>query len=180
MNVNGIPAGTTCTATETTSDGYTTSVVVADGGGDDGGAGGDGAVPTGTPAGSALTSNNCQDGGGFAPFNLQIQNTGPFPFQDVNWEMIWRDRPYSTIPGLNAGPYTHTVVPNANGLFDHVFVGTQPLTPFQNLAITGGAPTPMGDNSCAQVEHFLDPSGCLLYTSPSPRDQRGSRMPSSA
>ena len=25
-----------------------------------------------------------------------------------------------------------------------------------------------------------DDSGCLLYTSPSPRDQRGSRMPSSA
>ena len=24
------------------------------------------------------------------------------------------------------------------------------------------------------------PDGCLLYTSPSPRDQRGSRMPSSA
>ena len=24
------------------------------------------------------------------------------------------------------------------------------------------------------------PTGCLLYTSPSPRDQRGSRMPSSA
>ena len=24
------------------------------------------------------------------------------------------------------------------------------------------------------------PNGCLLYTSPSPRDQRGSRMPSSA
>ena len=26
----------------------------------------------------------------------------------------------------------------------------------------------------------MDTSGCLLYTSPSPRDQRGSRMPSSA
>ena len=25
-----------------------------------------------------------------------------------------------------------------------------------------------------------EPRGCLLYTSPSPRDQRGSRMPSSA
>ena len=25
-----------------------------------------------------------------------------------------------------------------------------------------------------------DPTSCLLYTSPSPRDQRGSRMPSSA
>ena len=28
-----------------------------------------------------------------------------------------------------------------------------------------------------QIERFW---GCLLYTSPSPRDQRGSRMPSSA
>ena len=27
---------------------------------------------------------------------------------------------------------------------------------------------------------FADPLACLLYTSPSPRDQRGSRMPSSA
>ena len=27
---------------------------------------------------------------------------------------------------------------------------------------------------------FIPPNGCLLYTSPSPRDQRGSRMPSSA
>ena len=27
---------------------------------------------------------------------------------------------------------------------------------------------------------LLDPTPCLLYTSPSPRDQRGSRMPSSA
>ena len=28
--------------------------------------------------------------------------------------------------------------------------------------------------------HRREPHGCLLYTSPSPRDQRGSRMPSSA
>ena len=28
--------------------------------------------------------------------------------------------------------------------------------------------------------HIINKSGCLLYTSPSPRDQRGSRMPSSA
>ena len=36
----------------------------------------------------------------------------------------------------------------------------------------------------SKVEHIQDAwhevSGCLLYTSPSPRDQRGSRMPSSA
>ena len=30
------------------------------------------------------------------------------------------------------------------------------------------------------VEQSGNPNGCLLYTSPSPRDQRGSRMPSSA
>ena len=29
-------------------------------------------------------------------------------------------------------------------------------------------------------DEFVRFSGCLLYTSPSPRDQRGSRMPSSA
>ena len=33
----------------------------------------------------------------------------------------------------------------------------------------------------AECAETLDgPSACLLYTSPSPRDQRGSRMPSSA
>ena len=30
------------------------------------------------------------------------------------------------------------------------------------------------------VKRFMSAQGCLLYTSPSPRDQRGSRMPSSA
>ena len=34
----------------------------------------------------------------------------------------------------------------------------------------------------AQVQEmlYIEKGGCLLYTSPSPRDQRGSRMPSSA
>ena len=31
-----------------------------------------------------------------------------------------------------------------------------------------------------EVLGILGANGCLLYTSPSPRDQRGSRMPSSA
>ena len=30
------------------------------------------------------------------------------------------------------------------------------------------------------IIYFRNPDDCLLYTSPSPRDQRGSRMPSSA
>ena len=35
-------------------------------------------------------------------------------------------------------------------------------------------------NAIFQVLDTERPKGCLLYTSPSPRDQRGSRMPSSA
>ena len=38
-------------------------------------------------------------------------------------------------------------------------------------------PVQKGVTSAQQSEQVL---GCLLYTSPSPRDQRGSRMPSSA
>ena len=38
-----------------------------------------------------------------------------------------------------------------------------------------------GDNTNALAEKYhCTPNTCLLYTSPSPRDQRGSRMPSSA
>ena len=37
------------------------------------------------------------------------------------------------------------------------------------------------DHITAQIHHWLERhEACLLYTSPSPRDQRGSRMPSSA
>ena len=37
-----------------------------------------------------------------------------------------------------------------------------------------------GGKLASEVLAPLNASGCLLYTSPSPRDQRGSRMPSSA
>ena len=36
------------------------------------------------------------------------------------------------------------------------------------------------NHDCGLADDEIDPDGCLLYTSPSPRDQRGSRMPSSA
>ena len=45
---------------------------------------------------------------------------------------------------------------------------------FQNL-ITEASNTVFGKD-----HDFISINTCLLYTSPSPRDQRGSRMPSSA
>ena len=48
-------------------------------------------------------------------------------------------------------------------------------------AYTGHAWQPLEKNSVISVAQTLyKGEGCLLYTSPSPRDQRGSRMPSSA
>ena len=55
--------------------------------------------------------------------------------------------------------------------------------PFRVLVETAGCDA---THDAAKLERFLeaidveDGCVCLLYTSPSPRDQRGSRMPSSA
>ena len=63
-------------------------------------------------------------------------------------------------PAVGAGPWTHTY--NNDGSYDIC------ITVFEGEDI---------DNSCWQKDMCTT---CLLYTSPSPRDQRGSRMPSSA
>ena len=47
-------------------------------------------------------------------------------------------------------------------------------------AIESYATTFDEENALDKFEAFASLNGCLLYTSPSPRDQRGSRMPSSA
>ena len=49
---------------------------------------------------------------------------------------------------------------------------------YEELNIYLGALTPVGDYLYKNRLHAI--YACLLYTSPSPRDQRGSRMPSSA
>ena len=62
-----------------------------------------------------------------------------------------------------------------------------PETSLANLGVLQGLRA-RNRNSCGSCEHELENQvwnlnsnmACLLYTSPSPRDQRGSRMPSSA
>ena len=58
----------------------------------------------------------------------------------------------------------------------HVDGGVEP-NPYGNLAVL------LGDDNLEEVMYNGGSQCvkvCLLYTSPSPRDQRGSRMPSSA
>ena len=47
----------------------------------------------------------------------------------------------------------------------------------RDALVANGLETPMIDNGLSNVEKY---ERCLLYTSPSPRDKRQSRMPSSA
>ena len=56
---------------------------------------------------------------------------------------------------------------NAYGLSDDTNNGLEQNITIELVNVTGNSWT---------ISH----TGCLLYTSPSPRDQRGSRMPSSA
>ena len=56
----------------------------------------------------------------------------------------------------------------------HLYKYPQAAFPYEDLVQTNR------HRSKQELEYELLDTGCLLYTSPSPRDQRGSRMPSSA
>ena len=59
------------------------------------------------------------------------------------------------------------------------FPRSKKLMKFPRVAMTG-ASAPTGYVASASSNYEDGTNSCLLYTSPSPRDQRGSRMPSSA
>ena len=51
----------------------------------------------------------------------------------------------------------------------------------ERVGEVAGLPEPIApDSDDEELEYSEQVNSCLLYTSPSPRDQRGSRMPSSA
>ena len=58
---------------------------------------------------------------------------------------------------------------------------TEPLRMGATIGILGGGQLGrMLSNAASRLGFRTHVFDCLLYTSPSPRDQRGSRMPSSA
>ena len=65
-----------------------------------------------------------------------------------------------------------TTEPQLKALYDKLNAGHRSLITFEFNQAACASPLP-------RAYTWMDGS-CLLYTSPSPRDQRGSRMPSSA
>ena len=58
--------------------------------------------------------------------------------------------------------------------------GAPAAAPQQNTTTPSPTPAPVPSPTSVTSNLVAQAKGCLLYTSPSPRDQRGSRMPSSA
>ena len=63
---------------------------------------------------------------------------------------------------------------------DAIVEGVETLEISLDNLNTATAPVALIDTSSVGTVTILEDAACLLYTSPSPRDQRGSRMPSSA
>ena len=119
-------------------------------------------------------------------FELEIEDCRSAARQKSSEE--WSDED----PNLPQGVYWHTSSPSIGTGFRLI----RPLIPpsldehkkifWQPLAETVEDARMFAEDSGRGVIGRVDPDlpeaikGCLLYTSPSPRDQRGSRMPSSA
>ena len=80
------------------------------------------------------------------------------------------------VPVSNDIPSWQTLTEYEQTMTARVFTG---LTLLDTIQGTVGAVSMIPDASTPHEEAVLT-NICLLYTSPSPRDQRGSRMPSSA
>ena len=93
---------------------------------------------------------------------------GSAGFDEVRgWAFPWRNALTLLLPDFHGNPTDHA--------YRDVFTGQSvPLTLNAN-----GQPNPRGPGTTSWGEkNYVE--GCLLYTSPSPRDRTRSRMPSSA
>ena len=78
--------------------------------------------------------------------------------------------------------FTYTVA-DEDGALSNVETVTVSITAVPNVAPVAANDEPLDSvavGSSLTIDVLSNDTDCLLYTSPSPRDQRGSRMPSSA
>ena len=107
--------------------------------------------------------------------------------QDASGKGFYPARAWGTFtgtaatPSMNgAGNFSSSITDSGTGLYSVTF--TNALADVHYAVTIGGVRTDSSTFTWGMRETYsLATSGfCLLYTSPSPRDQRGSRMPSSA
>ena len=99
---------------------------------------------------------------------LSATGTGSTYTLTVTVSEMTGSQPFLSIVGGSAGNLGNGTI-NPNGSV------TYSTTLTRDEGNTGNITVTVADNSSGATY-----GGCLLYTSPSPRDQRGSRMPSSA
>ena len=121
----------------------------------------------------------------FARFVTMHQNDISFPFKRYQIQQVWRaDRPQK-------GRYREFYQCDADVVGSGSLMYEAELMQLYHCVFsTLGLPVRIKINNrkilegiaeyCGCIDRFTQMTICLLYTSPSPRDQRGSRMPSSA
>ena len=124
-------------------------------------------------------ANRGVEGTGQIPADIQISDADPFSFGTIaNGATLTHTFTLTNVGGVDAT--------NINGLaltvpFEYEGGGAFPGATGTCVAAGTLFPSPGPGHTCTVVVTYSPTSnGCLLYTSPSPRDQRGSRMPSSA
>ena len=89
---------------------------------------------------------------------------------------------YLKLPAFNVVPLPDDIPDEIGAILDPLGNAVHTALSFdllgEDVLITGAGP--IGIMAAAVARHAGARNVCLLYTSPSPRDQRGSRMPSSA
>lgn len=113
-----------------------------------------GTFEIGAPAGRILISDYFADGNANQGFELQVRNQSNQP---TNWQACTPSVPYSSIPNLVSGPWTHGVIDNQDGTYVHCFTGTGQIDGFQSLnpVITGDAPNPVGSGGGQNVGLYI-------------------------
>ena len=111
------------------------------------------------------------------PTQVPVIQLGSTPDPNARPRAQWLERGYYTDPATGQSVFRkrglHWVQPHIGA----ASVGVVPaLIPQEKMEVSY-EPETTEERTPIEVTRYVD---CLLYTSPSPRDQRGSRMPSSA
>ena len=111
-------------------------------------------------------------------FDIRVSNARELQGHDLVLTLIGSGKWDSPIPQDGSGLAQDFGVPNLTGLASGETLFVSNATELVDTSTLGSIT--LAQNITGDVLDIDPDYDCLLYTSPSPRDQRGSRMPSSA